>query len=85
MSKGLLPAEVASLEVLLADLRGHPRLTAWEEGFCLSIQRSLATFAERAVFSSKQVAKLRQLKAKVEADEGDEVVCEVVDDGAPFD
>ncbi|MBL6082108.1 hypothetical protein JMJ56_29455 [Belnapia sp. T18] len=64
---GIGKAEAALLEELLLDLRGHPRLTRWEEQFVADIQSVLREHGPRTRLSDKQVAVLEKLREKVGA------------------
>jgi hypothetical protein len=49
------------IKQLLDEMRGDPRLTAWEEGFLLSLTR------QQGDLSDKQLRVLERLQAKVQA------------------
>jgi hypothetical protein len=75
--------ETVLLAEILLDLRGHPSLSYWEEGFVASLMRQAAEQGKDFVPSRKQAAKLVELRDKVAGpapptDDGE-------DDDAPFD
>jgi hypothetical protein len=81
-------AEAFLLAEQVRDMRGDPRLTAWEEGFLSSIQLKLATYGAKALLTEKQVAVLEKLRAKVAAepvaDEDDATTVGSADDETPL-
>lgn len=64
---GIGAAEAARLDDILQDLRGHPRLSAWEELFIASLQRALAEHGPRAGLTDKQREILGELRRRLAA------------------
>jgi hypothetical protein len=65
---GIGPIEATLLMEWLLDLRGHPRLTHWEEQFCCDMQRRVRELGAGILVSPKQRAVLLELQDKVGAE-----------------
>lgn len=65
---GIGHIQAALLMELILDLRGHPRLTSWEEQFALDMQRRLQEEGPGMVVSAKQRRVLLELRDKIGAE-----------------
>jgi hypothetical protein len=63
-------AEALLLGEILMDLRGDPRLTAWEEAFVTSLYRQLEERGAKMDLSPRQHAALSQVRANTDMPEG---------------